>query len=116
MATLGVVTTSSVCYVVVADFSAFDALYMTMITIATIGYGEVHPLDTAGRVWTICVIVATFLLAACSAATISGLFLTGDLSRTAKAGKDRRMRDRLKNHVIVVGCGRVGRATIPPTW
>jgi voltage-gated potassium channel len=108
--TLAVVVVSTLGYSLIEEWSVFDALYMTVITIATIGYGEVRPLDTSGRIWTMGLIAATFLLAAYSAAVISGLFLTGELVNTSKAGKDRRMRDRLDQHVIVVGYGRVGRS------
>ncbi|MEK7743618.1 MAG: potassium channel family protein, partial [Elusimicrobiota bacterium] len=40
-------------YVVIEGWSVLDGLYMTVITVATIGYGETHPLSSAGRVFTI---------------------------------------------------------------
>jgi voltage-gated potassium channel len=43
-------------YMVIEDWNAFDALYMTVITLATIGYGEVHPLSDEGRLFTIVLI------------------------------------------------------------
>ena len=43
------------------DYSPFDALYMTVITLTTVGYAEVHPLSTAGRAFTILARDSTFL-------------------------------------------------------
>src|SRR5205814_710394 len=44
-------------YFIEEKYTLFDALYMTVITLSTIGYGEVHPLSTAGRIFTMVVIV-----------------------------------------------------------
>src|SRR5438477_12026987 len=40
-------------YLIEPDYTLFDALYMTVITLTTVGYGEVHPLSTGGRLFTI---------------------------------------------------------------
>src|SRR5260221_14630914 len=40
-------------YMLIEGWSAFDAFYMTAITITTVGYGETHPLSTAGRAFTV---------------------------------------------------------------
>ena len=44
-------------YQLLEGWSALDALYMTVITLATVGYGETHPLSSAGRVFTIALIM-----------------------------------------------------------
>ena len=51
---------ATVGYVVLEGYGWVDALYMTVITLGTVGYGEVRPLDTSGRFFTIGVIVAGF--------------------------------------------------------
>lgn len=86
-----------------------DALFMTVTTITTIGYGEVKPLDTAGRVFTMVLAVTG----------IGSLFYTLGVVmeylvavRLADPGGRRRMERRiaeLRGHVIVAGLGRVGR-------
>ena len=86
-----------------------DALFMTVITITTIGYGEVRPLDTAGRVFTMIIAVVG----------VGSLFYTLGvvmeylvMVRLADPGGRRKMQeqvDRLRGHVILAGLGRVGR-------
>jgi voltage-gated potassium channel len=109
---VAVVAVSSTGYVLIADYPWFDALYMTVITFGTIGYGEVRPLDTAGRWWTIGVIVAGFCTFVYAASVLTSLFVSGDLARALRQRRGARMRDRLDQHVIVVGFGRVGVATV----
>jgi len=95
-------------YRLIEGWSLFDSLYMTITTITTVGFQEVHPLDTPGRVFTIFLVVggvggALYALTAIIAFVIEGQFgLT--LGR-------RRMRSRiaqLKGHFILCGYGRVG--------
>jgi voltage-gated potassium channel len=86
-----------------------DALFMTVTTITTIGYGEVRPLGTAGRIFTMVLAIAG----------IGSLFYTLSVvmeslvaARVADPGGRRRMERRieaLRRHVIVAGLGRVGR-------
>jgi len=86
-----------------------DALFMTVVTITTIGYAEVRPLDTAGRIFTMVIAVAG----------VGSLFYTLGvvmeylvIARLADPGGQRKMQekiDRLRGHVIVAGLGRVGR-------
>ena len=86
-----------------------DALFMTVTTITTIGYGEVKPLGTAGRIFTMVLAIAG----------IGSLFYTLGVvmeylvaARLADPGGRRRMERRieaLRQHVIVAGLGRVGR-------
>jgi voltage-gated potassium channel len=108
---LAVVVTSSTGYVLIADYSWFNAVYMTVITFGTIGYGEVEPLDTAGRAWTIGVIIAGFCTLVYTASVLTTLFVAGDLKRALLDRRGIRMRMRLCDHVIVIGFGRVGVAT-----
>ncbi len=86
-----------------------DALFMTVITITTIGYGEVRPLDAAGRVFTMIIAVVG----------VGSLFYTLGvvmeylvIVRLTDPGGKRKMQDqidRLRGHVILAGLGRVGR-------
>jgi voltage-gated potassium channel len=86
-----------------------DALFMTVTTITTVGYGEVRPLDTVGRIFTMVLAIAG----------IGSLFYTLGVvmeylvaARLADPGGRRRMERRieaLRKHIIVAGLGRVGR-------
>jgi voltage-gated potassium channel len=107
---LGVITTVGVLgYTLFEGWSFMDALYMTVITLTTVGYKEVHELDTTGRLWTMALLVTgvgTLFYAAVSSVelavegTVQGYF-----------GR-RRMRARinkLNRHYVLCGFGRVGR-------
>jgi voltage-gated potassium channel len=110
LATLGLVATAG--YVVIEGYGLIDAVYMTVITLGTIGYGEVHPLGTDGRVFTIGVIIASFATFVYTASVLTSLFTTGDAARHMHERKAKLMRDGLQDHVIVVGFGRVGQAVV----
>lgn len=86
-----------------------DALYMTVITLTTVGYGEVHEVSRIGQIYTILLIfigVAFFLFVAGSVVQ----FMVEGRIRTilGRRSLDKKI-DRLKNHYIVCGYGRIGR-------
>lgn len=93
-------------YTTLENYTLVDAVYMTVITLGTIGFGEVEPLDTVGKFLTIAVIGVGFFLVIYTAAITSDLFVSGDLRRVLR--RRRRVRTKLSDHVIVVGYGRVG--------
>jgi voltage-gated potassium channel len=95
-------------YHFVEGWSWFDGLYMTMITLSTIGYGETHPLSPHGRYFTLGLIVI---------GVIGFGFLISNLTQTlieteisAALGRRRLYKDinKLRNHYILCGAGRVG--------
>lgn len=96
-------------YMTIEKWDFFDALYMTIITLATIGYGETHPLSFGGRMHTMFVILIGVGFFSSMLLYISGLLMENDFrnylilkSRLRKIGK-------LENHYIVCGYGRIGR-------
>jgi voltage-gated potassium channel len=97
-------------YMVIDQYGGLDAAYMTVITLSTVGYAEVHPLDSAGRVFTMALIIAGFATFVYAAATLTNLFISGEAVEHLRASRGERMREALTNHVIVVGFGRVGQA------
>lgn len=111
-AAVALVAVATLGYVALEDYGWMDALYMTIITLATVGYGEVHPLDHLGRWFTIAVIVAGFAVFVNTTAQLTSLLLSGEISGAIRARRRDKMRNRLEGHVIVVGYGRVGRATV----
>ena len=85
-----------------------DALYMTMITLTTVGFGEVHPLSGAGRLFTVALLVTGV------GTVLYGLMTLGETMVEATMGRIlRRSRveivESIKGHVIVCGYGRLGR-------
>lgn len=96
-------------YMLIEGWNALDSLYMTVTTLATVGYGEVHTLTSWGRIYSIVLIVlgvAFFLY-------VGGAVVQFMVEGRVRALLGRRRLDRklarLKNHYIVCGCGRIGR-------
>jgi voltage-gated potassium channel len=89
-----------------------DALFMTVITITTIGYGEVVPLDDAGRIFTMAVALTGIGSLFYSFGVLMESLLTSRLIDPLGERKMQREIDKLKDHVIVAGLGRVGRQAV----
>ncbi len=98
------VGTATAGYRIIEGWSWFDAFYMTIITIFTIGYQEVHPLTIGGRIWSMVVIGAGFLIVASVAAELA----SGSLARLWGENKLERELSDLHDHYIICGLGRVG--------
>src|ERR1700751_2475596 len=96
-------------FVLIDGYSWFDAFYMTLTIITTIGYGEIRPLDRAGRIFNSFLIffgvTAIFLAAGAMTQTIIEFELEDRYGERRK----KRMIDQLHDHFIVCGYGRVGR-------
>ena len=95
-------------YMVIEGWTFWDAFYMTVITVTTVGYREVHPMSRSGELFTSALLlvgVGTALYTFTLAATI---VVEGGLQ--ARLGRRRvaRMIDDLENHFIVCGFGRIG--------
>ncbi len=96
-------------YVVIEEWSFVDALYMTIITITTVGYAEVHPLTTAGQVFSIFLIVGGVSGALYILSIIAVYIIEGQLRTTLGRRRMETKITKLKNHFILCGYGRVGR-------
>ena len=96
----------------VEGWNYFDSFYMTLMTLTTVGYGEVHPLSTTGRVVASAVMMAGVVAVFISIGLLVDLIVKLEL--VDYFGRKRRQRtlDSLNNHYIVCGAGRVGRSVI----
>jgi voltage-gated potassium channel len=92
----------------IEHWSWFDSFYMVVITFSTIGYGEVHPLSHAGRVFNIGLIVAGVAVVFLMIGALTQALLEFELGKLF--GKRRMEREiaNLKDHYIICGAGRVG--------
>ncbi len=89
-----------------------DALYMTVITISTVGFGEIKPLSQLGRLFTIGLIVSGALIAVYGLSTATEFVLSGEWREHLAKERRRKMLAQLRNHIIVCGYGRVGRQVV----
>jgi voltage-gated potassium channel len=96
-------------YMLVEGWSAFDALYMSAITVSTVGYLEVHPLSAGGRVFTMgYLLVGVFSLFYVSAAIIRSV-VSGEVGKHLGRQMMERTLATIEGHVVVCGLGRMGR-------
>jgi len=105
-------TSATVAYVLAEQYGWFDAVYMTAITLGTVGYEEVHPLHTPGRIVTIVVIVVSFTTLVYAVSVLTNLFVSGEAVSQRQNRRSKHVREHLRDHVIVVGFGRVGQAIV----
>src|SRR6476469_1110302 len=99
----------TVCFTVIEGYPPFDAFYMSLTTMTTVGYGEIHPLSRAGRIFNSFLIVfgvtTIFIAIGAMTQTIIELEFGDAIGKRRK----KRMIDNLKDHYIICGFGRVGR-------
>jgi voltage-gated potassium channel len=95
-------------YMILFDFSFMDALYQTVTTITTVGFMEVQPLSTGGRVFTILLILCGAGVILYGLGTIVEYAIKAQLSGVFKRRTVRKQVDKLENHFIICGYGRVG--------
>ncbi len=89
-------------------WSLFDSLYMTVITLATVGYGETHPLTLAGRAFTIFLILGGMSIIFYALTEITTVVVEGEMTGILRRRRMNRHINRLKNHYILCGAGRSG--------
>ncbi|MCX6641618.1 MAG: potassium channel protein [bacterium] len=95
-------------YIMIEGWSFLDSLYMTIMTVATVGYGEVHPLSETGKYYTILVILVGVGVAGFTLSNLTAFFVSGHVRNLLKAGKMQQRIAKLKDHYIVCGCGKMG--------
>jgi len=95
-------------YHLIEGWSLFDALYMAVTTLTTIGYGEVHPLTAAGRAFTMVLALGGIFTIFFTTAEFLRAVISGELSSHLGRHRMEKKIAHLSNHVIVCGYGRVG--------
>jgi voltage-gated potassium channel len=96
-------------YVFIESYSWFDAFYMTIITVSTVGYQEVHPLSVDGKLFTAFLIVTSFGTFAYAVSSITKFVIDGEFNEFFKNRKLNATIEKISDHVIICGYGRNGR-------
>ncbi len=107
-----VMTIGVIGYMLIEGFTFNDAFFMTIITIATVGFREVHPLSTVGMYFTVFLIITSFGIFAYAVSTLTRYVIGGALGHYYKNRKVRNKIQQLKEHVIICGFGRNGRQAV----
>lgn len=110
LALAGVIVAGTVGYVALG-FSVMDALYQTVTTVTTVGFREVRPLSTTGKVFTIVLILVGVGTALYTFGVLLEALIEGHLRQFLKGRRMGADIDRMSGHVIICGWGRVGRAS-----
>lgn len=95
-------------FMLIESYSFLDALYMTVITIASIGYLEVKPLFDAGRIFNIVFIITSFSTFTYALTRLTSFLVSGEMQYYLKNRKIMSALDKLNEHVIICGFGRNG--------
>ena len=96
-------------YMSIENYSFSDAFYMAVITISTVGYGEINPLSSDGKIFTSFYIIINLLFFAFLVSTVAKYFFEGELNKIYNTIMKGREVSKLRGHIIVCGFGRNGR-------
>lgn len=96
-------------FMLIAGYSMLDAFYMTVITLSTVGFGEIRELNTEGRIFTAFLIIFNLGIFAYAISNVSSFLIEGDFQRLIKDYRVFKKIEALQQHVIICGLGRHGR-------
>jgi voltage-gated potassium channel len=106
---LALLAVGTIGYQVVEGWGWFDALYMTAITITTVGFLEVHPLGHAGRLFTMALALGGVFTAFYAAAAFIRAVVTGEIRTILGRQRMESQLASLNGHLVICGYGRMGR-------
>ena len=96
-------------YMLIENFNFLEAVYMSVTTISTVGFGEVRPLSDNGRIFTIILILANLALFTYFITLLTRFFSDGEFIKLYKQIKMENRINQLQQHVIICGFGRNGK-------
>jgi voltage-gated potassium channel len=96
-------------FILIDGYPLFDAFYMTLITMSTVGYAEIHPLSHAGRVFNSVLIVVGVSTIFVAIGAMTQTIIELEFGDAIGKRRNKRMIEHLKDHYIICGYGRVGR-------
>lgn len=108
----GILVGGTTGYALIEGWGFSDSLFMTVITLATIGYGEVHPLSALGRAFTIFIIFVGVGTLGYAFAEVTAFLTGGGVRAYRRRDRLERVMRELSGHTIVCGCGRLGTALV----
>ncbi len=109
LAIVATLAIGTVGFVVIDHYPPFDAFYMTLITMTTVGYAEIHPLSRAGRIFNSLLIFFGVTIIFMAIGAITQTIVEMELGNAMERRRNKRMIEKLRDHFIVCGFGRVGR-------
>ncbi len=104
-----IILTGVIGFVFIEGFGLLDALYMTVVTVTTVGYDGANNLSTAGRIFNMLLIISSFATFAYALARLTRYIIDGEMNKFFKNRKIMSAINDLKDHVIICGYGRNGK-------
>lgn len=101
----GIILTGTLGYHFIEGWPLFDSLYMTIITLTTVGYGETHPLSTAGRAFTLGLLVFGVSTIAYGLSNFTAFIVEGEFSELLRRRRMNAKLNELSGHYIICGGG-----------
>lgn len=95
-------------YRFISDYSWIDALYMTIITVTTVGFSEVRPMGPEGKIFTVLLILTSVFTVGFAISVVTEYILSRNSLRILKKKRVKKTIDNLSDHVVVCGFGRNG--------
>ncbi|MED0997512.1 potassium channel protein [Bacillus mobilis] len=95
-------------FMAIEEISLFQAFWMTMITVLTVGYGDAVPVTQAGKVFALLIIPVGVGIVTYAIGVVAAMIVEGNLFHAVRRKKMDKQIAQLQNHIIVCGCGRVG--------
>jgi voltage-gated potassium channel len=108
MVLLALVSLGVTGYMTIEGWSLLDSLYMTIITLGTVGFKEVHDLSSFGKIFTICLIIFGVSVLGYIVGSLAQIMFEGQIQRIIGRKKVEKRIDSLTDHYIICGFGRIG--------
>lgn len=96
-------------YILIEKWNFFDSFYMTIITMSTVGFGEVHELSVEGKMFTAFLLISCFGIFAYTISSLTSYIVGGEYRTNLRDFKIMKKMRIMENHVIICGFGRVGK-------
>ncbi|MFE7373549.1 potassium channel family protein [Bacillus cereus] len=103
-----VVILGTIGFMTIEEISLFQAFWMTMITVLTVGYGDAVPVTQVGKVFALLIIPVGVGIVTYAIGVVAAMIIEGNLFHAVRRKKMDKQIAQLQNHIIVCGCGRVG--------
>jgi voltage-gated potassium channel len=105
---VSIIAGGTIGYMLIERWGAWDAFYMTVITVTTVGFAEVHPLSRAGQVFTVLLLIGGVGAALYTFTLLATIVVEGGLPKGLQRRRHQRMLEGITDHFIVCGYGRIG--------
>lgn len=96
-------------YMLLLDLKPMEALYFTIVTLTTVGYGDIVPKSASAEIFTVLFILGGLLIALYSSSVLIGSIVEGEVQGAMMRRRDLRRIQKMKEHTIICGFGRIGR-------